>query len=366
MSLPLIALFIAAFAFGTTEFVIAGILPDVAAGLGVSIPVAGYLVTGYAIGIALGGPLLTIATGRVSRKTLLVAVAILFTAGQVACALAPGFAAMLFLRMAIATVHGVFFGVAMVVAVRLVPDERRGMAVAFVLAGLTVSNIIGVPAGTAIGDAFGWRATFWSMFGLGVLATAAMVALLPRTRGPAPAPAGLMHEIGVLRRQQVWTSLIMMLMLMIGQFVPFTYIAPMLREVTGLGGAMIPWVLLLNGLGATAGVFIGGRLSGWNLMPSLVALLALQSLVMALMYARRPLPAADGRGHHFVGVHQLRDRHADPDAHPHLDRRRPQPRLLADSVGLQCRHRARRLDRGDTADCRLRLSQPAACSAFSR
>jgi DHA1 family inner membrane transport protein len=290
MPLPLIALFIAAFAFGTTEFVIAGVLPNVAEGLGVSIPTAGYLVTGYAIGIAVGGPLATIATSRIPRKTLLIALAIVFTAGQAACALAPGFGSMLFLRVAVAVAHGVYFGVAMVVAVRLVTEKQRGMAVAVVLAGLTVSNILGVPAGAAVGNLFGWRATFWAMFALGILATAAMLALLPRTGAPATQPAGLGREVRVLGRQQVWTTLIVMLMLMIGQFVPYTYIAPLLREVTGLSAGMVPWVLLLNGVGATIGVFVGGRLAGWKLMPSMITLLAAQGFVMAGMYLASPYP----------------------------------------------------------------------------
>jgi DHA1 family inner membrane transport protein len=167
MSLPLIALFLAAFAFGTTEFVIAGVLPQVAAGLEVSIPVAGYLVSGYAIGIALGGPLLTLATTNLARRTLLLGLIAAFTLGQVACALAPGFASMLVLRMLIAIAHGSFFGIAMVVAVGLVAPERRGFAVALILSGLTVSNVIGVPLGAAIGNYFGWRATFWAMGTLG-------------------------------------------------------------------------------------------------------------------------------------------------------------------------------------------------------
>ena len=292
MPLPLIALFVAAFAFGTTEFVIAGILPDVARGLGVSVPSAGYLVTGYALGIAIGGPLLTVATTNVSRRTLLVSLALVFTAGQVACALAPGFASMLLVRVAVAVAHGAFFGVAMVVAVGLVREDKRGMAVAFVLAGLTVSNIVGVPAGAAIGNLFGWRATFWAMFALGIVATAAMIALLPRTRDRAAPAAGFAGEVRVLGRQQVWTSLILMLLLMVGQFVPYTYIAPLLQEVTGLSATTVPWVLLLNGIGATLGVFIGGRLAGWKLMPSLIALLVAQSAVLAAMYlsSENPLP----------------------------------------------------------------------------
>jgi len=290
MPLPLIALFIAAFAFGTTEFVIAGVLPEVAKGLDVTIPTAGYLVSGYAIGIAVGGPLLTLATARMSRKTLLLGLAIAFTVGQAACALTPDFASMLLLRFAIAVAHGAYFGVAMVVAIGLVREEQRGMAVAVVLAGLTVSNILGVPAGTAIGTIWGWRSTFWAMFALGIAAIAAIVVLLPRNGGASAAPSAFMREVRVLGRQQVWTSLFLMLMLMIGQFVPFTYIAPLLQEVTGLDANLVPWVLLLNGVGSTLGVFIGGRLADWRLMPSLITMLALQSVVLAVMYLVSPHP----------------------------------------------------------------------------
>lgn len=290
MPLPLIALFLAAFAFGTTEFVIAGVLPEVATGLGVSVPTAGYLVSGYALGIAIGGPLLTLATTRLARRTLLLWLTVIFTIGQVACALAPDFLSMLALRVAVAVAHGAYFGVAMVVATSLVSDERRGMAVALVLAGLTVSGIVGVPAGTAIGNVWGWRATFWAMTGLGLLATAAVAALVPATGALLAPPAGLRREIGVLGRQQVWTSLIVMLMLMLGQFVPYTYITPMLTEVTGLAASYVPWVLLASGIGATAGVFVGGRLAGPHLMPALIAMLVLQGLVLAAMYATSPYP----------------------------------------------------------------------------
>ncbi len=290
MSLPLIALFIAAFAFGTTEFVIAGVLPQVADGLRVSIPTAGYLVSGYAIGIALGGPLLTLATARLPRKTLLLGLTLAFTLGQLACALAPDFTSMLLFRIAIAVAHGAYFGVAMVVAVGLVSEERRGMAVALILAGLTVSGIVGVPVGTAIGHVWGWRWTFWAMFALGLVAALAIAVMLPRQAGAAPVAVGLRKEVKALGRQQVWTSLILMLMLMLCQFVPYTYIAPLLENVTGLDAGLVPWVLLLNGLGATVGVFIGGRLSAGRLMPSLIAMLALQGVVLATVYFASPYP----------------------------------------------------------------------------
>ena len=290
MSLPLIALFLAAFAFGTTEFVIAGVLPQVAAGLDVSIPVAGYLVSGYAIGIALGGPLQTLATTSLARRTMLLCLIAAFTLGQVACALAPGFSTMLVLRVLIAIAHGTFFGIAMVVAVGLVAPERRGFAVALILSGLTVSNVIGVPLGAAIGNALGWRATFWAMGTLGLLASLAIVLWVPGTANSDGARPALRRQIRVLGRQQAWTSLFLMLMLMIGQFVPFTYIAPLLQDVTGLDAAWIPWILLLNGVGSTVGVFLGGRLADWKLMPSLIALLALQVVVLLALYLSSPYP----------------------------------------------------------------------------
>lgn len=290
MPLPLIALFLAAFAFGTTEFVIAGVLPEVAAGLSVEIPTAGYLVSGYAIGIAVGGPLLTLATARISRKTLLLGLTVAFTVGQAACAMAQDFPAMLALRVAVAVAHGAYFGVAMVVAVGLVSERQRGMAVALILSGLTVSNIVGVPAGTAIGNIWGWRATFWVVCALGIVALIAMAILLPSGRAEKHRPGNLANEVRALGRQQVWTSLVLMLMLMLGQFCLYTYITPFLLEVTGIEASLIPWVLLLNGVGATIGVFLGGRLADWKLMPSLIAMLALQGVLLAVIYAVSPYP----------------------------------------------------------------------------
>ena len=285
MSPPLIALFIAAFAFGTTEFVIAGVLPEVAAGLGIGVPTAGYLISAYALGIAIGGPILTIATARLSRRSLIVGLVAAFTIGQALCALAPGFGSMLLFRFLTAMAHGAYFGVALVAAVALVPEAQRGRAVAFVLAGLTVSNVVGVPAGTAIGAFWGWRATFWATFILGLAAAIAVTALLPRAKAAASTtPTTLGNEMRVLARQQVWSSLIVMLMLMAAQFVPFTYITPMLGNVTRLGAGWVPWVLLLIGFGSTVGVFCGGRLADWKLMPALTAMMILQAIVLAMIY----------------------------------------------------------------------------------
>jgi DHA1 family inner membrane transport protein len=290
MSIPLIALFLAAFAFGTAEFVIAGVLPEVATGLGVSIPVAGYLVTGYAIGIAIGGPLLAVATKKFSRKTVILALSVAFTAGQVLCALSPNFEVLMAARVLVAIVHGTYFGIASIVAVSLVPVERRGFAVALILSGLTVSNILGVPGGTAIGNALGWRATFWAVGALALVATIAIALFLPRNAGNATTAGSFRREFRALARQQIVTSLGIAVLVMIGQYSLFTYIAPLLREVTGLDAGAVPWVLLLYGVGSTIGVFIGGRLADWKLMPSLIGILCTQAIAFTLVYFVSPYP----------------------------------------------------------------------------
>ena len=290
MSLPLITLFLAAFAFGTAEFVIAGVLPDVARGLGVSIPIAGYLVSGYAVGIAIGGPLLAVATKKLSRKTLILLLGGVFTLGQALCALAPTFELLMAARVLVSVVHGTYFGIAAIVAVNLVPADKRGFAVALILSGLTVSNILGVPGGTAIGNALGWRATFWAVGVLGLVSTLAVALFLPASTGQSSTTGSFLREFKALARQQIVTSLAIAILVMIGQYSLFTYIAPLLLEVSRLDVTVVPWVLLLYGVGATIGVFIGGRLADWKLMPSLIAILASQALAFTALYFAAPYP----------------------------------------------------------------------------
>ena len=290
MSLPLIALFLAAFAFGTAEFVIAGVLPDVARGLGVSIPIAGYLVSGYAIGIAIGGPLLAVATKKLSRKMLILLLGGVFTLGQALCAIAPTFELLMAARVLVSVVHGTYFGIAAIVAVNLVPADKRGFAVALILSGLTVSNILGVPGGTAIGNALGWRATFWAVGVMGLAATLAVALFLPAATGQSSTTGSFLREFKVLARQQIVTSLIIAILVMIGQYSLFTYIAPLLLEVSRLDVNVVPWVLLLYGVGATIGVFVGGRLADWKLMPSLIVILACQALAFVAIYLAAPYP----------------------------------------------------------------------------
>ncbi|UYO00928.1 MAG: MFS transporter [Devosia sp.] len=288
MPLPLFTLFLAAFAFGTAEFVIAGVLPDVALGLGVSVPVAGYLVTGYAAGIAIGGPLLAIATKTINRKTLVVTLALVFALGQCLCAMAPNFEVLLAVRIAVAVLHGTYFGIAFVVGTGTVPPERRGFAMAVILAGLTVSNVLGVPAGTAIGHALGWRATFWAVGGFAFVAALGLIFFLPAKAGASATVGSFRQEIRTIGRQQIFVGLLIAILVMIGQYSLFTYIAPLLTEVTRLDASALPPILLAYGVGSTIGVFIGGRMADWRLMPSVLIILSVQALLFAAVYFASP------------------------------------------------------------------------------
>lgn len=283
MPLWLFALFLAAFAIGSSEFVIAGILPEVATDLVISIPTAGLLVSLYALGVAVGGPLLATFTGRFPRKRLLIGYVGVFAIGYVACALAANFGLLLLARVIISLIHGAYFGTAMVLAASLIDEKRRGFAVALILSGLTVANILGVPIGTAIGQAFGWRMTFWAVALLGVVSLIAIVTLVPRDGARETGGGNLLAEVKALGREPVWTSLAIIILQTVGQFALFTYIAPVLTDVSGISSDFVPWLLLIFGLGSTVGVLAGGRLSDWKLMPSLIGILAVQIVVYGLM-----------------------------------------------------------------------------------
>jgi DHA1 family inner membrane transport protein len=283
MPLALLSLFAAAFAIGTSEFVIAGILPAVSTDLSISIPTAGLLVSLYALGVAIGGPLLATFTGRFPRKLLLLIYVSIFTVGYVVCALAPNYASLLVARMVISLIHGAYFGTAMVTATRVVDENRRGFAVSLILAGLTVANVVGVPLGTAIGTAFGWRMTFWAVAALGALSLVAIALLVPRDNAHESTSGSLLAEIKVLGREPVYTSLIIIISQTIGQFALFTYISPLLTDVSGVSLDVVPWLLLVFGIGSTLGVLLGGRLADWRLMASLVGILAVQLVIYALM-----------------------------------------------------------------------------------
>lgn len=279
MPLPLFALALSAFAIGTTEFVIMGLLPDVARELAVSIPRAGLLVSGYALGVAVGAPILAVVTSRLPSKAALQSLMGVFVIGNVLCAMAADYRMLMIARVVTSFAHGSFFGIGAVVAASLVPREKQASAIALMFTGLTLANVLGVPFGTFIGQNFGWRVSFWIVAGLGVFALAAIAVLVPNRQGAGP--VSLAREVRVLREPQVWLALAMTVLGFGGVFVVFTYIAPILESVTGFSPRAVTLVLVVFGAGLTLGNAVGGRLADRALMPSLMGILVVLALVMA-------------------------------------------------------------------------------------
>lgn len=280
ISKPILALATAAFAIGTTEFVIVGLLPNVADNLGVGIPQAGLLVSAYAISVAIGAPFVAVATGRFARRTALLALMAVFILGNVCCALAPNYATLMAARVVTALAHGSFFGIASVVAAGLVPRERRSQAVALIFSGLTLANVLGVPFGTALGQAAGWRATFWVVAGLGVLAAFAIRFAVPQIA--ATPLANPFVELGVLRERRVLIPMGLSTLASMSLFSVFSYITPILERVGGLAPHQVTWALVLFGIGITAGNLIGGKLADWRLKASVIGTFVALSGILVL------------------------------------------------------------------------------------
>ncbi|MFC0155559.1 MFS transporter [Xanthomonas dyei] len=278
----LLALTIGAFGIGTTEFVIMGLLQQVATDLGVSLTAAGLLISGYALGVSIGAPVLTLLSARWPRKAVLVSLMIVFTLGNLACALAPDYASLMVARVLTSLAHGTFFGVGAVVATSLVPPERRASAISLMFAGLTVATLLGVPAGAWLGLQLGWRATFWAVTVIGVLATAALALWVPAAAGAA-APVSWRQEVAVLRRGQVLLALAMTVLGYAGVFAVFTYIQPLLVQVTGFAQAAVSPVLLVFGVGMIVGNLLGGRLADRRATAALLGTLAALVAVLAAM-----------------------------------------------------------------------------------
>ncbi|MEU5530283.1 MFS transporter [Micromonospora chersina] len=278
----LIALAIGAFGIGLTEFVIMGLLPQVAADFAVSESVAGWLISGYALSVAVGGVALTAAVTRLRRKPVLLGLMVLFIAGNLLSALAGDYATMLAGRIVAALCHGAFFGIGAVVATGLVPPARRAGAVALMFTGLTAANVLGVPFGTLLGQHLGWRATFWAITGIGLVALVGLAVLVPG-RGPASDAAptgGLRGELRAFTQAQVWFSLVVTVLGFGGMFGAFTYIAYTLTEVSGFATGTVPWLLVLFGVGLFAGNLAGGRAADVSLSRTLVTVLAVLTVVL--------------------------------------------------------------------------------------
>ncbi|MER5559246.1 MFS transporter [Streptomyces sp. NPDC001251] len=280
MPLALLALAIGAFGIGTTEFVIMGLLPEVAGTFDVSIPTAGYLVSGYAVGVMLGAPLMTVLGTKITRKRMLMLLMGFFIAGNVLSALAPAFGLMLAGRIVASLAHGAFFGIGSVVAADLVAPKKKAGAIAMMFTGLTVANVVGVPAGTLIGQQVGWRATFLVVASLGVLGLLGVAKLVPDM--PKAQGVRLRHEIAAFRNVQVLLAMAMTVLGFGGVFAAITYITPMMTNVAGYADTSVTWLLVLFGLGMVSGNLIGGRFADRALMPMLYVALSGLAVVLAL------------------------------------------------------------------------------------
>lgn len=280
--MPVSLLALSAFAIGTTEFVIMGLLPEVAGDLGVSIPSAGWLISGYALGVAIGAPIMALLTAKLPRKRTLMLLMVIFIIGNGLCALAYSYNLLMMARVVTALCHGAFFGIGAVVAASLVAPGKQASAVALMFTGLTLANVLGVPLGTWFGQLYGWRATFWGVSVIGVLAFIGLIVSLPTNRDEKP--VHLASEIGALANGKLWLSLLMTVFFAAAMFALFSYIAPLLLQVTGISDKGVSWTLFLIGGGLTVGNILGGKLADRKLSLSLIlsfSLIAVFSLIFS-------------------------------------------------------------------------------------
>lgn len=293
MPASLLALAAGAFGIGTTEFIIMGLLTQVSHDLQISIPTAGTLISGYALGVAVGAPVLTLASRRWPRKQLLLVLMGIFIAGNAAAAWAPSYGWLMAARLLTSLTHGTFFGVGAVVATQLVPPEKKASAIAFMFSGLTLATLLGVPAGAWIGQHFGWRMAFAAVAMVGVAALGILAVFVPRNVATAGAHS-LAQELAVLRIPQLWLGLGITVVGFAGVFTLYTYIEPLLTQVTGMGDRWVAITLLLFGAGLAIGNHAGGRLADRHgvLRALAGALLVLLAVLLAGRWAFAGTPLA--------------------------------------------------------------------------
>jgi DHA1 family inner membrane transport protein len=282
MPAAIYALAVGSFGIGTTEFVIMGLLLQVAADLHVTVAAAGLLISGYALGVFLGAPILTLLTARWPRKQVLLALMALFIAGNIACALAPNYLLLMLARVLTSLTHGTFFGVGSIVATRLVGEDKKASAISVLFTGLTFATLIGVPAGAWLGLQFGWRSTFWAVSALGVLGLLAIAVLVPAgaTESEDHAQGNSIRSILSLR---VMTGLLMTVLTWAGVFAVFTYVQPMLTALAGFSDKAVSGILLLFGAGMIAGNLAGGKLADKKLVATLIGSIVSLAVVLGLM-----------------------------------------------------------------------------------
>lgn len=286
----LFALAVGAFGIGVTEFAPMGLLPVIASDLGISIPTAGLLISAYALGVMAGAPLMTLTTGRVPRRALLIGLAAIFTLGNVLAALSDSYAMLTFARVVTSLNHGAFFGVGSIVAASLVPPQRQAGAVAAMFMGLTIANVVGVPLATWAGEHMGWRAAFWGIAALGLVTMAALRLTLPAL--PATAGGDPIAELRVLGRGKVLGALALTVVGSSAMFTVFTYIVPMLRDVTHASLGFITAMLVTYGVGLTIGNWLGGKFADRSVDRTLVVTLGALAAVLVAFAALMPSAAA--------------------------------------------------------------------------
>jgi DHA1 family chloramphenicol resistance protein-like MFS transporter len=285
---PVLALSI--FALGTSEFMIAGLLPELARDLRVGIPEAGYLISAFAVGMIIGAPTMAVLTLRLPRRTTLLAALAVFIVGHVVGALAQDYAVLVVARVVTAVATGAFWAVAAVVTVSVVGPQMRAMALSVLLGGLTVANVAGVPLGTLLGQEYGWRSAFWAVAGLAALAAVGVLVSVPERTADTPVPR-LAAELAVFRRGRLWLAFGTIALYQSAMIGAFSYISPLLTEVTGLDGSWVPGVLLGFGIGSLVGVVVGGRLADPYPWPTLFCGLAAAGTLLGLvaLFARVPV-----------------------------------------------------------------------------
>lgn len=290
-TLSLLALAISAFGIGTTEFVPVGLLSTISNDLNISITLAGLLISGYAMGVAFGAPILTALTNKMSRKTLLMALMVIFIIGNSVAAISSSFGLLLAARIITAFSHGVFFSIGSTIAADLVPEDKRASAIAFMFTGLTVATVTGVPLGTFIGQLFGWRATFWGVAFLGVIGIIASAVLIPKNMKEAP-PAKFSDQLKILGNGPLLLAFAITALGYGGTFVAFTYLTPILQDITGFSPKVVSIILLVYGVAVAIGNSIGGKAADKNPLKALLWMFIAQAIILFILTFTAPFKVA--------------------------------------------------------------------------
>ncbi|MGW1463261.1 Cmx/CmrA family chloramphenicol efflux MFS transporter [Streptomyces sp. NPDC002308] len=290
MPLAVYILGLSVFALGTSEFMLSGLLPPIADDMGVSIPRAGMLISAFAIGMVVGAPLLAVATLRLPRRTTLIALISVFGLSQVAGALAPTYEILFVSRVVAALACAGFWAVGAAVAIAMVPRNARARAMAVMIGGLSIANVLGVPLGAFLGESLGWRSAFWAVGAASAVALVGVALKIPRIPVPEQRPQ-LRQELSIYRDRQVWLAIVITALAAGGVFCAFSYLAPLLTDVAGLDSGWVPWVLALFGAGALAGTTIGGRVADAHLFGVLISGIAASTvfLVALALFASSPV-----------------------------------------------------------------------------